>query len=68
MSESVATKLRAVPGVQDTLVTIGGSALAEINRAEIQVNLVGKKKRNFSQAQMIDYTRSQIPVGSAALT
>jgi HAE1 family hydrophobic/amphiphilic exporter-1 len=61
MSESVATKLRAVPGVQDTLVTIGGSALAEINRAEIQVNLVGKKKRNFSQAQMIAYTRNQIP-------
>ncbi len=60
MSESIATKLRAVPGVQDTLVTIGGSALAEINRAEIQVNLVGKKKRNFSQAQMIAYTRNQI--------
>jgi HAE1 family hydrophobic/amphiphilic exporter-1 len=60
MSESIATKLRGVPGVQDTLVTIGGSALAEINRAEIQVNLVGKKKRNFSQAQMIDYTRNKI--------
>jgi HAE1 family hydrophobic/amphiphilic exporter-1 len=60
MSESIATKLRAVPGVQDTLVTIGGSALAEINRAEIQVNLVGKKKRNFSQAKMIDYTRNKI--------
>jgi HAE1 family hydrophobic/amphiphilic exporter-1 len=60
MSESISTKLRAVPGVQDTLVTIGGSALAEINRAEIQVNLVGKKKRNFSQAKMIDYTRNKI--------
>ena len=61
MAESVATNLRAVPGVEDTLLTIGGSALAEINRAEIQVNLVGKKKRNFSQAQMIDYARKQIP-------
>ena len=61
MAESIATKLRAVPGVEDTLVTIGGSALAEINRAEIQVNLVGKKKRAFSQEQMIDYTRNQIP-------
>jgi HAE1 family hydrophobic/amphiphilic exporter-1 len=61
MAESVATKLRAVPGVEDTLLTIGGSALAEINRAEIQVNLVGKKKRTFSQAEMIDYTRKQIP-------
>jgi HAE1 family hydrophobic/amphiphilic exporter-1 len=61
MAESVATNLRAVPGVEDTLLTIGGSALAEINRAEIQVNLVGKKKRNFSQAEMIAYTRKQIP-------
>jgi hydrophobic/amphiphilic exporter-1 (mainly G- bacteria), HAE1 family len=61
MAESVATNLRGVPGVEDTLLTIGGSALAEINRAEIQVNLVGKKKRGFSQAQMIDYTRKQIP-------
>jgi HAE1 family hydrophobic/amphiphilic exporter-1 len=60
MAESIATKLHAVPGVEDTLVTIGGSALAEVNRAEIQVNLVGKKKRAFSQAQMITYTRSQI--------
>jgi hydrophobic/amphiphilic exporter-1 (mainly G- bacteria), HAE1 family len=61
MAESVATKLRTVPGVEDTLLTIGGSALAEINRAEIQVNLVEKKKRSFSQAQMIDYARTQIP-------
>lgn len=60
MAESIATKLRSVPGVEDTLVTIGGNALAEINRAEIQVNLVGKKKRDFSQAQMITYTRDQI--------
>jgi HAE1 family hydrophobic/amphiphilic exporter-1 len=60
MAESVATKLRGVPGVADTLVTIGGSALAEVNRAEIQVNLVAKKKRSFSQAEMINYTRNQI--------
>ena len=61
MAEAIATKLRSVPGVEDTLVTIGGSALSEINRAEIQVNLVGKKKRDFSQAEMIAYTRKQMP-------
>ena len=61
MAEQVATKLRGVPGVQDTLVTIGGSALSEINRADVQVNLVGKKKRDFSQARMIQYTRDQLP-------
>ena len=61
MAEGVAAKLRAVPGVADTLVTIGGSALAEVNRAEIQVNLVGKKERAFSQADMIAYTRNSLP-------
>ncbi len=60
-AEAIASKLRAVPGVEDTLVTIGGSALAEINRAEVQVNLVPKGKRAFSQAQMIAYTRDQMP-------
>jgi HAE1 family hydrophobic/amphiphilic exporter-1 len=61
MAENVATKIRQVPGVDETLVTIGGNALSEINRADVQVNLVGKKKRNFSQAQMIQYTREQLP-------
>jgi len=61
MAESVATRLRGVPGVEETLVTIGGSAVAEINRAEIQGNLVGKKERAFSQAQIIAYVRDQMP-------
>ncbi len=61
MAEAIATKLRAAPGVEDTLVTIGGTDLAEINHAEIQVNLVGKKRRSFSQAQMIDYARALLP-------
>jgi HAE1 family hydrophobic/amphiphilic exporter-1 len=60
-AEAVATKVRALPGVQDTLVTIGGNAQAEINRAEIQVNLVHKKKRAFTQAQVIDFVRKQLP-------
>ncbi len=60
-AEDISTKLRALPGVQDTLVTIGGSTLSEINRAEIQVNLVSKKKRAFSQAHIIAYTRDLVP-------
>jgi HAE1 family hydrophobic/amphiphilic exporter-1 len=60
-AEAIATKIRAVPGVADTLVTIGGSTLSEINRAEIQVNLVSKKKRAFSQEKIIVYTRDQMP-------
>jgi HAE1 family hydrophobic/amphiphilic exporter-1 len=61
VAEDIATKLRSMPGVQDTLVTIGASAQAEINRAEIQVNLIHKKERAFTQAQMIDFTREQLP-------
>jgi HAE1 family hydrophobic/amphiphilic exporter-1 len=59
-AEAIATRLRGLPGVADTLVTIGGSALSEINRAEIQVNMVEKKKRAFSQAQLIAYAREQM--------
>ncbi len=60
-TESIATKLRAVPGVKDTLVTIGGTAQSEINRSEIQVNLVARKERKFTQAQAIEYVRQQFP-------
>jgi HAE1 family hydrophobic/amphiphilic exporter-1 len=60
-AEAIATKVRALPGVQDTLVTIGANAQSEINRAEIQVNLVHKKKRAFTQAQIIDFVRKQVP-------
>ncbi|MBN2575688.1 MAG: efflux RND transporter permease subunit, partial [Deltaproteobacteria bacterium] len=60
-AESVATALRAVPGVKETLVTIGATAQSEINRAEIQVNLVAKKQRAFTQNQMIEYARDQMP-------
>ena len=61
VAEDIATKLRGLPGVADTLVTIGGSALSEINRAEVQVNLVGKKKRAFSQDKIIAYVRGLMP-------
>jgi HAE1 family hydrophobic/amphiphilic exporter-1 len=61
MAEAISTKLRAVPGVENTLVTIGGSTLSEINRAEIQVNLMSKKKRAFSQEKSIAYVRDQMP-------
>jgi HAE1 family hydrophobic/amphiphilic exporter-1 len=60
-AELVASRVRGVPGVQDTLVTIGANAQSEINRAEIQVNLVPKKQRAFTQAAAIDYTREQLP-------
>jgi HAE1 family hydrophobic/amphiphilic exporter-1 len=60
-SESIATKIRSINGVKDTLVTIGGTSQSEINRSEIQVNLVPKKKRAFSQLQVMDYVRKEFP-------
>jgi HAE1 family hydrophobic/amphiphilic exporter-1 len=60
-TESIATKVRTVPGVKDTLVTIGGTAQSEINRSEIQINLVPRHSRRFSQAQAIDFIRSEFP-------
>jgi HAE1 family hydrophobic/amphiphilic exporter-1 len=60
-SESIATQLRKMPGVKDTLVTIGGTSQSEINRSEIQVNLVNRHKRTFTQDQAIEYVRKQFP-------
>jgi HAE1 family hydrophobic/amphiphilic exporter-1 len=60
-SESIATKIRSIKGVKDTLVTIGGTSQSEINRSEIQVNLVPKKARAFTQLQLMDYVRKEFP-------
>jgi Cation/multidrug efflux pump len=60
-TESIASKLRTVPGVKETLVTIGGTAQSEINRSEIQVNLVKRHQRKFTQTQAIEYVRKQFP-------
>jgi hydrophobic/amphiphilic exporter-1 (mainly G- bacteria), HAE1 family len=60
-SEAIATQLRKMPGVKDTLVTVGGTSQSEINRSEIQVNLVNRHKRAFTQDQAIEYVRKQFP-------
>jgi hydrophobic/amphiphilic exporter-1 (mainly G- bacteria), HAE1 family len=60
-TEAIASKLRAVPGVKETLVTIGGTSQSEINRSEIQVNLVKRHQRKFTQAQAVEYVRKQFP-------
>ena len=60
-TESIANKLRTVPGVRETLVTIGGTSQSEINRSDIQVNLVKRHQRKFTQTQAIEYVRKQFP-------
>jgi HAE1 family hydrophobic/amphiphilic exporter-1 len=56
-AEDISRKVRKLPGVDFTFVTIGGGVQAEVNKAEIQVNLVDKKARAFTQAEAISYIR-----------
>jgi HAE1 family hydrophobic/amphiphilic exporter-1 len=56
--EEVAAKLRQIPGVESTFGTLGGGKLGEVNLAEIQVNLVPRKKRAFTQEEAMFYARA----------
>jgi HAE1 family hydrophobic/amphiphilic exporter-1 len=58
--ETVTGKIRKVPGVADTFVNIGGGVQAEVNVADIQVNLVSKAKRVFTQQAAMNYLRKQL--------
>ncbi len=54
----VADDARAVPGVTSVLYTVGGEgAQAEVNRGEVQVSLLPKKKRTFSQNEAMAHFR-----------
>jgi len=58
LADATAARLRGVPGVEATLVTAGGGTEGEVNRAEIQVNLVSRKERGYSQSEGMKYARS----------
>ncbi|MDD5310041.1 MAG: efflux RND transporter permease subunit [Deltaproteobacteria bacterium] len=54
----IAEEARKVPGVTSVLYTAGGEgAQAEANRGEVQVNLVPKSKRSFSQSEAMAHFR-----------
>ncbi len=57
--DDVAADIRKMPGVTATFVTIGDSAQAEVNQATVQVNMVAKHARKFSQSQMIQFVRDR---------
>lgn len=58
--EQLTAKIRKVPGVLDTFATIGGGAQGEVNVADIQVNLVPKAKRAFTQEDAMRFLRKQV--------
>jgi HAE1 family hydrophobic/amphiphilic exporter-1 len=66
-AEEVATDIRTMPGVTATFVTVGGGTMGEVNRADIQVNLVSKRERKFDQGKMITFIRDRYAKRTNAL-
>ncbi|MCB9556506.1 MAG: efflux RND transporter permease subunit [Deltaproteobacteria bacterium] len=58
--ERVGEMLRRVPGVESTFATVGGGAAGTINKADLQVNLVERKRRDFTQAEAMAHVRKVI--------
>jgi HAE1 family hydrophobic/amphiphilic exporter-1 len=58
--EKLTARLRTVPGVSDTFTTIASGTQGEVNAADIQVNLVPRKKRKFTQFECMSYVRKQL--------
>src|SRR5918998_1603841 len=57
VTERIAKELRALPGVTDTLVTIGGGQQELVNSANIYVRLLDIGDRELSQIQLQDEAR-----------
>jgi HAE1 family hydrophobic/amphiphilic exporter-1 len=55
--EKLTARLRQVPGVTDTFATIAAGTQGEVNAAQIQVNLVSRKKRSFNQMEAMRHVR-----------
>lgn len=55
--QRVSKEVRALPGVTLTFTSVGAGVAQEVNKAEMQVNLIGEKKRSFSQEEMMTYLR-----------
>ena len=58
VAEGVAKQIRALPGVESTLMTDGGSADASVNNASIYVKLTGIEQRSLSQQDVMQRTRA----------
>ncbi|MCA9670308.1 MAG: efflux RND transporter permease subunit, partial [Myxococcales bacterium] len=65
----IAKQLRAVPGIDGTFATLGGGAAGEINKADIQVDLVPRAKRAFDQKAAMAHVRKVLAkLGTKAKT
>jgi len=60
LSERMAADVRKLPGVTDTLVTIGSGAQQIVNVANIYIKMTPIEERSVSQAALMLRTRSEI--------
>jgi HAE1 family hydrophobic/amphiphilic exporter-1 len=58
VGEGIAQQIRALPGVESTLMTDGGSADASVNNASIYVKLRDMDQRTLSQQDLMQRTRA----------
>ncbi len=56
--ERVASDLRKLPGIADTLTTIGGGGQSQVNSANIYIKLVKHNERDESQQQLMQKARA----------
>ena len=58
MAQRIAQDIRALPGVEHTLLTAGGGADKSVNNASIYVKLTDVDQRQVSQQQLMQQTRA----------
>jgi HAE1 family hydrophobic/amphiphilic exporter-1 len=58
VAENVSQRIRALPGVESTLMTDGGGADASVNNASIYVKLTDIDKRTVTQIDVMQATRN----------
>ena len=56
-AEQIATDVRRIPGVKDTLLTVGSSADASVNSAGIYVKLADPDQRSADQTELMQQVR-----------
>ncbi|HEV2883394.1 MAG TPA: efflux RND transporter permease subunit [Pyrinomonadaceae bacterium] len=60
LAERIAADLRKLPGVTDTLTTIGGGQQEQVNVASIYVKLLPIEERSVSQSDLMVRARSEV--------
>jgi len=60
LAERISADLRKLPGVSDTLTTIGGGAQEQVNVASIYVKLQTLDQRSVSQSDLMVRARSEV--------